>query len=78
MTTLAPPAPDTWSPPATLTRHEAARMLRVSLDTVDRLRRAGKIRSAKFNNTVRINRDDVVALVDTADSTGTDDGEVPR
>lgn len=52
-----------WSLRLTVTRHEAAGLLGVSVDTVDRLRATHKIRSAKFNNTVRCNRADVIGLI---------------
>lgn len=46
-----------------LTRHEAARALRTSEQTIDRLIKSGQLVHSKFNRTVLISADSVRALM---------------
>ncbi len=56
-----------------LTRSEAAALLRVSMPTIDRMRRAGDLPYLKTKRAVRIERDALMALVRRNES-GADHG----
>ena len=50
--------------PRLLTRQEAAELLRVSIPTLDKLRLTGQLPFIKFNETVRLVREDVLCFLD--------------